>query len=617
MYNQTNLILKPSYRKRQSFYYPKARFQSTVQKGNIPKFYIRNTQSIDTIRVTKKVSRHHSSTYEYILRITKYKKEKEKEKKRQKINAIIKNFYLKKTPRDYYIGIINKIMSDKPNRIRSIFVELLDIIEYKELLSYYFSRGESVIKLSYLTKINAINVKVFPNYLKNEKIYSIMANYIKNKANLLNRIEKSQKIYELNMKLLKFIQNEKHIYYYEEDEKMKKNEIILKVMNTNNDNESFDIEDNLNYLNNNSFTNNKSNSINQIKKIIQDLSNCLKNNNSNNTNNNKDINKNSKNNLKLINNNNNNKDINENNKDNLKLINNSDNNEDINTNSNNNLKLINNNNKRNNIRLITNIKDEKELYVTKKDKNAYFSDLFTSKQKKLQLTTINNNKNKRSLKKNSRTFKHIQIDSEGIPKNRTNLVLNSITHSNRHSRNNNLFLNTITNYSKTRDLISTENKNSKSLPIHKKFKSTNKFLLKNNQEKENQKIKKTIINIIKKFGKIRYKDNIDELSSQAMDILIKHKNLFSNNEYNNNILNKNPGNSNSNYFNNLFSTIKIKNNFFPLKTQRIELNIIKYLNKKTHSFGDKNNMNKIKIKHDKINNFIKKKTAKYKPIKIL
>ena len=498
-------------------------------------------------------------------------------------------------------------MSDKPNRIRSIFVELLDIIEYKELLSYYFSRGESVIKLSYLTKINAINVKVFPNYLKNEKIYSIMANYIKNKANLLNRIEKSQKIYELNMKLLKFIQNEKHIYYYEEDEKMKKNEIILKVMNTNNDNESFDIEDNLNYLNNNSFTNNKSNSINQIKKIIQDLSNCLKNNNSNNTNNNKDINKNSKNNLKLINNNNNNKDINENNKDNLKLINNNDNNEDINTNSNNNLKLINNNNKRNNIRLITNIKDEKELYVTKKDKNAYFSDLFTSKQKKLQLTTINNNKNKRSLKTNSRTFKHIQIDSEGIPKNRTNLVLNSITHSNRHSRNNNLFLNTITNYSKTRDLISTENKNSKSLPIHKKFKSTNKFLLKNNQEKENQKIKKTIINIIKKFGKIRYKDNIDELSSQAMDILIKHKNLFSNNEYNNNNLNKNPGNSNSNYFNNLFSTIKIKNNFFPLKTQRIELNIIKYLNKKTHSFGDKNNMNKIKIKHDKINNFIKKK----------
>ena len=245
MYNQTNLILKPSYRKRQSFYYPKARFQSTVQKGNIPKFYIRNTQSIDTIRVTKKVSRHHSSTYEYILRITKNKKDKEKEKKRQKINAIIKNFYLKKTPRDYYIGIINKIMSDKPNRIRSIFVELLDIIEYKELLSYYFSRGESVIKLSYLTKINAINVKVFPNYLKNEKIYSIMANYIKNKANLLNRIEKSQKIYELNMKLLKFIQNEKHIYYYEEDEKMKKNEIILKVMNTNNDNESFDIEDNL------------------------------------------------------------------------------------------------------------------------------------------------------------------------------------------------------------------------------------------------------------------------------------------------------------------------------------------------------------------------------------
>ena len=604
MYNQTNLILNPSYRKRQSFYHPKARFLSTVQKGNIPKFYIRNTQSTDTIRVTKKVSRHHSSTYEYILRITKYKKDKEKEKKRQKINAIIKNFYLKKTPRDYYIGIINKIMSDKPNRIRSIFVELLDIIEYKELLSYYFSRGESVIKLSFLTKINAINVKVFPNYLKNEKIYLIMANYIKNKANLLNRIEKSQKIYELNMKLLKFIQNEKHIYYYEEDEKMKKNEIILKVMNTNNDNESFDIEDNLNYLNNNSFTNNKSNSINQIKKIIQDLSNCLKNNNSNNTNNNKDINKNSKNNLKLIYNNNNHKDINENNKNNLKLIKYYKNNEDINSNSNNNLKLI-NNNKRNNIRLLTSVKDEKELYVTKKDKNAYFSNLFTSKQKKLQLTTINNNKNKRSLKTNSRTFKHIQIDSEGIPKNRTNLVLNTITHNNRHSRNNNLFLNTITNYSKTRDLISTENKNSKSLPIHKKFKSTNKFLLKNNQEKENQKIKKTIINIIKKFGKIRYKDNIDELSSQAMNILTKHKNLFSNNEYNINNLNKNPGNSN--YFNNLFSTIKIKNNFFPLKTQRIELNIIKYLNKKTHSFGDKNNMNKIKIKHDKINNFIKKK----------
>ena len=46
MYNQTNLILKPSYRKRQSFYYPKARFQSTVQKNYLNNININDENGV-------------------------------------------------------------------------------------------------------------------------------------------------------------------------------------------------------------------------------------------------------------------------------------------------------------------------------------------------------------------------------------------------------------------------------------------------------------------------------------------------------------------------------------------------------------------------------------------
>jgi hypothetical protein len=604
MHNETHLILKPSYKRRLSFYCPKAKFNSTVQKGNIPKFYISKYQSTKTIRITKKISQRDFSTYEKILSISKYKKEKEKEKIRQKIEALIMDIYARKTPRDYNIGIINKILTKKQNKIKSLFIELLDIIEYKEILSHYYSREESVIKLSFLTKLNAINVKVFPNYAINEAINSIMTNNKINKANLLNRIEKSDKINELNMKLLNFInkENNGNIYRDEEEEEVMINKEIKRVMNSYSDKENNYLEENLNDLNNNSFSKNKSNSISKIQILIKDLSICLKKSNINN-NDMEDINKSNKNNLKLGSNNSNN------------------------TNNNNNNKII------NNIESIVDEENEKEVCITKKNKtinktltnngntiirNLNFNNLFTLKQNQFKLTTISNNKNKNktALKKSYTNNTHIQIDSEGNKNNnnKKNLLSDNLAESKRSSKNSNLYLKTNTRIdnSKIRKIISLDNKKSKSLPINKKFKSTKKFLLNtldNSQEKEKEKLKKTIINTIKKFGRNRYNNNnMDDLFLQTKNDSLKPKNIFFSNEYDydNNNLRKNPSQGYSNYISNLFKKVKVKKNYLlPIQTERIGLNVAKYMKTKNNSLGNKNNRIKLKINSKKLKNFVK------------
>ena len=589
MHNETNLILKPSYKRRLSFYCPKEKFHSTVHKGNIPKFYISKYQSTKTIRITKKISQRDCSTYEKILSISKYKKEKKKEKIRQKIEALIMNIYARKTPRDYNIGIINKILTEKQNRIKSLFIELLDMIDYKEILSHYYSRKESVIKLSFLTKLNAINVKVFPNYAKNEAINSIMTNNKINKANLLKRIEKSHKIHELNMKLLNFIneENNGNKYRDEEEEEIMINKEIKRVMNSYSDKENNYLEENLNDLNNNSF--NKSNSISKIQILIKDLSICLE---------------------KINNNNNDMEDINKSNKNNLNLGSN---------NTNNNNKVI------NDIESIVKVENEKEC-ITKENKtinetltnngnaiirNLNFNNLLTLKRNQFKLTKISNIKNKTALKKSYTNNTHIQINSEGNKNNthQTNLLSDNLMESKRSSKNSNLYLktNTIIDNSKIRKIISLDNKKSKSLSINKKFKPIKNFLLNtldNSQEKE-EKLKKTIINAIKKYGRNRYNYNMDDIFLQTKNSSLKPKNIFFNNEYDydNNNLRRNQTLGYSNYISNLFKVRK--NNLLPIRTERIGLNVAKYMKTKNNSLGNKNNRIKLKINSKKLKNLVK------------
>jgi hypothetical protein len=250
-------------------------------------------------------------------------------------------------------------------------------------------------------------------------------------------------------------------------------------------------------------------------------------------------------------------------------------------------------------------------------RNLNFNNLFTLKQNQFKLTTISNNKNKNktALKKSYTNNTHIQIDSEGNKNNnnKKNLLSDNLAESKRSSKNSNLYLKTNTRIdnSKIRKIISLDNKKSKSLPINKKFKSTKKFLLNtldNSQEKEKEKLKKTIINTIKKFGRNRYNNNIDDIFLQTKNDSLKPKNIFFSNEYDydNNNLRKNPRQGYSNYISNLFKKVKVKkNNLLPIQTERIGLNAAKYMKTKNNSLGNKNNRIKLKINSKKLKNFVK------------
>jgi hypothetical protein len=219
--------------------------------------------------------------YINILRKKWHERERKNERERQYILLKIKHYYSKKVPSNYYKMVISNLLSPKQNRLKIKYTELLNLIDTKELLSNYFLLKESKIKVSYLTKLFANNIRIFPNYILNEKIYYIMSNYLIQKERLIKRIENNTRINVLKEKLLKYMNKEKE----SEEIEITKNKKAFAIGSFS-DSGKLDLEENLNNINvnNNSFDysfGESNDSINKVKNLINDISTFLNNNSGN------------------------------------------------------------------------------------------------------------------------------------------------------------------------------------------------------------------------------------------------------------------------------------------------------------------------------------------------
>ena len=514
-YFKENKIPKTSSFTRLIFYSPIHKLDpSSAFRQNISKLFtrnsIRNKTNINlTPRKFPKMENNLLSIQD-ILKITAYQKEKENEKKRQKILYKNINKYAKKLLSNYYIMIISNILSDKPNKLKSQFIEVLNVIESKELLTNYYFRKESKIKLAYLTKLFAKNTRIYPNYIKNEKIYNIMSNYLIEKEKLIIRIENNRKNI-LNIESLKYLNKNKN----------NKREMIKEEIDSFSDSENINLGDNLNNLNDSksySSLDNKSDSINKVQNIINDISLLLKNNNNtiNTIENDKfKINKNIiKNNINI----------------NLNL---------------NTLKL--NLNKENENKYLEKYKykdDKDEDNMIKKTKtennrnrlslnnnklikNIIFSNLFPSKPKMVRFSFSHKEKEKEKdnikeeNKNNNRTFKYLGYNMER--KTKSNIKLQTIASQPKYTlslfADKNLYLNAKKkNFNSISDVhpVNHEKKYK-----HKNFKSTDIFLFNISQNEKNQQksnIKNAIINVVKRYG-------ISKYNSLNLNPKIKIKNI--------------------------------------------------------------------------------------------
>lgn len=205
------------------------------------------------------------SNYQDILKILASQKEREKEKIRQKI--IYKNAknYAKNICYNYYVMLISNLITNKPNIIKYKYIELLNLIETKELLSHFYNKYESRIKLVYLTKLISKNTRNFPNYLVNPKIYFIMINHIIKKENMILHAEKNIKINNLKAQLSKYTKKEKKNFVTLE----KAIESFTDTESINIENKLFDFEINESF---NYSSSSDNDSISRVQNLIDDIS---------------------------------------------------------------------------------------------------------------------------------------------------------------------------------------------------------------------------------------------------------------------------------------------------------------------------------------------------------
>lgn len=412
-----------------------------------------------------------------LLKINSYKKEKENERKRQYLLNKIMHNYAKEVPSNYYIMVISNILSNKLNKIKSHFTELLNLIETKELLSNYFLKKESHIKLTYLTKLFAKNIRIFPNYIKNEEIYNIMTNYLIEKEKLILRIERNKRVDLLKIKLLN----------YKNNEGSSENEKVKKAIDSLTESENID----LNNLNESSISysfGKNNDSIKKVKIIIDDISIFL--NNYDKDNDKININKNG---------------INKN-KENIK-------NRKININIKklNDLNIKDDNKYNSKNFILTNRKIIKPFLLNKNKtfKDINFSNLSQKNKKNIKVQVNNNEKdNSKDIKYNYKITEKL-LPNSIKEKFQNNIHLETNTNKTKFpltlNISNNILLNTSKNICNTinninsikRKIIipSTFRKNS--------FKSTTKFLNYIHQNEKiigKRKIKNSIIDFVKKFG---------------------------------------------------------------------------------------------------------------------
>ena len=469
------------------------------------------------------------SNYQDILKILASQKEREKEKLRQKI--IYKNTknYAKNIGYNYYVMQISNLITNQPNAIKSKYIELLNLIESKELLSHFYNKYESRIKLVYLTKLISRNTRNFPNYLKNPKIYFIMINYIIKKENMILHAEKNLKLNNLKAQLLKYAKKEKNNYITHE----KAIESFTDTDSINLENKLFDINSSISYS---SSSNNDS--INKVQNLIDDMSLLLDKCENNQTNKSIIVKKSHK---KL-----------------KKIRKNFDrfNSKDLESNT---------------FKILEEKEDDKKYEIKKmntltkftsfnKNKLVNFEELFLNNLKYRKLSINSDNK---KINNFSSSSQNKEIEKTDKSKGKFNNIFkknffppNISTKDNNHE----LYLNTNTNtitHSNNIDIIKTIKemktiKNSNPIKLEKianterknnkfsHFKPTNNFLkelYKKKSSEEDVRIKKSIINLITKFGKDQYEDSkikYKKYIDPTYGTLSNEKLLFENNHQNKN-----------------------------------------------------------------------------------
>ena len=192
------------------------------------------------------------------------KKEKEFERKAGNIIKRYKYNHANQAQNNYNKMFITNITSLKSHRIRLQYSERVIEINPKEMLTKYYNKKISYIKLKSLTKTFDENIIFFPNYFVNDNVYSIMDKYLVNKEKLILRTEKDNKKYFMYHKILK---NNK-MYNYQD--------ISNKILETFSNKNSIDLENNLKNLNDESSSDkniDSNNTSKQVKKLIDNISN--------------------------------------------------------------------------------------------------------------------------------------------------------------------------------------------------------------------------------------------------------------------------------------------------------------------------------------------------------
>ena len=552
----------------------------------------------------------------YLKKKISQKKMNENEKKKKKI--IYKNIkkYSENILDDYYIMIINNIISHNPNNIKSKFTEILNVIESKEILENYFYIKESYIKLVYLTKIIDKNTRFFPNYLKDSTIYLIMMKYLLEKEKLIIKTEKNKKKRDLKIQLKKCLQKNKKVF-----------ETTSKFIESFTESENINLEDNLQNLNNNSFSyNSKNSSINKVENLINDISIIINNFNKNKIKINKNIIKDSK---KI--------------KKNLKKLKST--------------KKENKNSKK--------LKEKKYRYIKsntitkisslnekKKKSKLKLSNFYSPIQNLIKISFANNNikeKIKNNYNQNNNLFLNENIEKRKNIRFKTLSSKNPITfplysYNNLYLKENENKFNTINNIK----LIKKEEMK-KGLKKYN-FKPTNNFIYNFIQKADSQeRIKQSIINFIEKYGKSKKKNNTKkkfkkyknedlDLSSEnnyyikSQKIVCPKYELYSKSNQKkykvnksrnalNNFLFENPNSVKETeyYYSEIFNNEK-QFNFrkTEVQTSRINFNYKKFMKEKLNLIKNEFQLNKNKfyINSEKSNNKNKLRTKFIEPINI-
>ena len=200
------------------------------------------------------------------------KRKIEFEKKAGSIITKHKYNYANQTQNNFYKMITENLTSEKSNRIKFKYIEVVLESNNNEILLKYFTLRDSYDKLRLISKSFDNNIIIYPSYSINENVHSIMKKFLERKENYILRTKKDNKLNYYKNQILK-----KRRFHREEIS----NKIFESFIEDDNTDNSIDLENNLKNLNEESSSfnhKNLSNSSTKVKQLINNLNNNLNNN---------------------------------------------------------------------------------------------------------------------------------------------------------------------------------------------------------------------------------------------------------------------------------------------------------------------------------------------------